>query len=394
MSKILVSLVSDQTIPNVLFIHEMDQMDKYLFITTKKMIDKGLLENTLAACPQTADRNESIIVDENSVLDTVRKLEQISELKFQDKDEFIVNITCGTKMMILGVYEYFRERRSEIRYIPIGTNTVKLLFPMVKTREFPLRFRFNLNTYFTASGINIIKNDTPQFTKEQAIRMYRFLANARKKPADWKRYRELQNFLRAAGGKIGKKSFSPNQLAEWWGERDSGFELEYLEKVLNELCIDGMITKYTMKYLNYAWLEEYVFHHVNELLKPDPQEISLGIHIKKEETMNELDTVFTHENKLYIIEVKTSLKRMVGNRMQYFVDETLYKADSLRKEFGLQVNSSIFTFDHELLNHQGYEDHMKRANLMSIRIFGPDKIAPDAIDETLRGFIGIKSNEG
>ena len=39
MSKILVSLVSEQTIPNVEFIKEMeDQIDYFLFITTKSMV--------------------------------------------------------------------------------------------------------------------------------------------------------------------------------------------------------------------------------------------------------------------------------------------------------------------------------------------------------------------
>ena len=35
--KVLISIVSDQTIPNVLFIKDFKEMDEYVFLSTEKM---------------------------------------------------------------------------------------------------------------------------------------------------------------------------------------------------------------------------------------------------------------------------------------------------------------------------------------------------------------------
>ncbi len=109
--KILISLVSDQTIPNVLFIKEHSQCDAYLFISTQRMEAKGRTADIIRAAGINGKNCTTLIVDENSP-----KLisAALHAMKINDDDAFLVNLTCGTKIMTLTVHDFFSKIYSEI----------------------------------------------------------------------------------------------------------------------------------------------------------------------------------------------------------------------------------------------------------------------------------------
>ena len=94
MKTILISLVSDHTIPNILAVHHF-KPEELLFISTKKMEKK----NKIAAILMTLDRlslkyqNISIIVREDSILDCHKKIGNWIEGK--EDAEFVVEVACS-----------------------------------------------------------------------------------------------------------------------------------------------------------------------------------------------------------------------------------------------------------------------------------------------------------
>ncbi|MDR0682459.1 MAG: DUF1887 family protein [Dysgonamonadaceae bacterium] len=151
----LVSLISDHLLPNYLFIKEMEgKYDDLLFVTTEKMhiADIGArLEKALGVEKGSIRR---IIVSEEDLNKTVGKLESIP---FADDERFIVNLTCGTKIMSIGVYNFFSRFESSFYYIPIGKNKIE---NVGTSEDIPLNYRVNLHEYLTLYGLRYTNDIT------------------------------------------------------------------------------------------------------------------------------------------------------------------------------------------------------------------------------------------
>ena len=104
MATILVSLVSEQTIPNVLYIRECNNVDGYVFISTEKMDKKNVSQHIMEASGTVSNENsETVIVKEDSLQDIEKELKK---QPFNKEDKFLVNLTDGTKIMAIGVYDF------------------------------------------------------------------------------------------------------------------------------------------------------------------------------------------------------------------------------------------------------------------------------------------------
>ena len=123
--------------------------DRLLFISTAQMMDRGTgfrLEQTLNLPEQSVLR---IKVSEENLNAVLMKLESV---QFSKEDRFIVNLTCGTKIMSLGCYAFFSKFDAEFYYIPIGKNTIENV--LVST-VIPLRYRVNVKEYLSLYGLRI-----------------------------------------------------------------------------------------------------------------------------------------------------------------------------------------------------------------------------------------------
>ena len=70
--KTIVSLVSDQTVPNILFIREMMPYDRLIFISTEKM-EKQEKTNTILSLVENII-SETVVVKEDDINDIKEKL--------------------------------------------------------------------------------------------------------------------------------------------------------------------------------------------------------------------------------------------------------------------------------------------------------------------------------
>src|SRR5512133_724597 len=105
--RIMVIPISEQTIPNFLFIKTFEPADRYYFISTDKMED-STTGNRREWIIQIARINpaqcDMVKVNPESMQDVTNSLNHFEWGCYQ---EIIVNLTGGTKMMSLAVYEFF-----------------------------------------------------------------------------------------------------------------------------------------------------------------------------------------------------------------------------------------------------------------------------------------------
>jgi hypothetical protein len=319
MAQVLISLISDQTIPNVLFIKEYEnKIDRYIFVTTKRMEQQGKLSWILNATGIQEEQYQKAVVVEDELISID---EELNRLELNREDEYILNLTGGTKIMSIGVYNYFLPRNSEIFYIPIGKNISRKIFPPVREREFAIAYRTDLMTYLTSYGIAVVNpNEIHHLSKSEVFTNTFFKRN-------YSNNRELTRLF----------YLKNDTQRERFHKAEIPTLFEWLEKIRFPFESKDNLTAKETFYLSGGWLEEYTYTFIKNLLQLPDAAIGLNVKIKRQNVSNEFDVMFVLDNTIYVLECKTGLTR------KDLYEETVYKLAALRKDFGLFVNSYIVT---------------------------------------------------
>ncbi len=293
MNTILVSIISDQTIPNLLIIKELTgQYDDQVFISTKKMEETGKSIWIEKAAGLQAGSVQRIVVDENNWNDVEKKL--IGH-PWPQNSRFLVNLTGGTKVMTLAIYEFFSKPGNRIIYAPIGRNSSEELYPSKSSSTAPINTRITVSEYLTAHGV--------RFIHKKLV----------KKP-----YNELKTIY---------KKF-----------KNKGYDIQ----TLNE--------GYPNEWKNYftgEWFEEYLYFRIKHELNLPDSFILTGVelmHFDEARTRGndqELDVVFVFNNELYLIEAKVSLGKPPVKKE--VIHQVMFKLSAINKNFGLRSHASIVT---------------------------------------------------
>lgn len=369
MEKILVSLVSDQTIPNLQLIREFKDIDKYLFISTLGMKKKGTESNIINA--MNLDDNKilpTIYVKPHSFTDFIQQLEKV--IDYDDK-KYFVNITGGTKMMALACFEFFKNLSSEIFYVTFPNN-VTTVFPKKKIVSSSLDSKINLDEYLISYGFNIDKKGSILKPPDETNSLFKYFTKGLT-DKDKSILEELRQCCRSKKISLDKIE----GLKEFLGR--IGFRVS-----------ENRLSKYEVQYLTGGWFEEYVYNTLRNIYDFEDDEIGIGYLLIKKEVPNEFDVLFIYNNKLFTIECKTSI---------YENDETgksllggvLYKSDSLQSEFGLHPQTIVATLS-SLKDSDGHvtqklKTHIKRAKMKGIYLFGFSDF--NDFESTLRNLLQI-----
>jgi len=347
---VLISLVSDQTIPNVELIEEFkENTDKYIFIHSKKT-ETHLSWITDATGIQ---KFEKIEIDPFSINDIETKLRSHNF----DDDNYILNITGGTKIMILVLMEFFKNLGATIFYV-VGKDLKYIkVFPLIGKREYTLKKKLTLDEYLKSYGFKIVKASSPIKSFHQANKIFRhFIKN------DFDTFNEIIELIR---NRRGKKLNLTNQ--------------ENIKKFLKSIDFipekPDILNEKETKYLTGEWFEEYIYFKIKDELIINDNEIGLGYNVLNQNTPNEFDVLFMVNHKLYIIECKTSIfdLRISGlseetennnyeskniTKKYNLLPEIIYKADALKSKLGLFANILIFTLE-EIKNedHEPKDEH-------------------------------------
>jgi len=368
MATILVSLVSDQTIPNVLFIKETPNIDRYLLMSTEKMEKQGKSECIMEGSGTERSRFfDPLVVVEDSLVDIE---EQLKTLDFDDDDHFLVNLTGGTKIMSIGAYNFFRNRQSEIVYVPIGKNIYRKIFPDAKQRDRDMACRLGVTDYLHSYGIDILHGDQMNSrlrTPEATAAFFEYFCQA--PPEDLAIFDALRDFRSKKNTPVDKVNGLTDLLTR------CPFKTKHPEK----------LSKYEVQYLTGEWFEEYAYTMLKQHFDLSDTAIGRSVKIQRRQNnaQNEFDILFTRENALYVIECKTSIfdPRSAHNLM----NETLHKLAALRPDFGLFVKAFLFTLSEPGSGQDQIRPaQMERSRLFSIRVVDGTRLhAVHAGQETL-----------
>jgi len=402
MKTLLVSLVSDQTLPNIQIIKELgDEITEYLFISTKGMEKKG--------CRRWIEKTTNIIslppliVDQFSFSDIISKL---NGFDFSQFDRLVVNLTGGTKIMTIAAHDYFKEKNAEILYVTGSENKYLKLYPEKKDIEFSIHSKITVSNYLTAYGFEIEMSKQSGINNDYTQNIFNLYCEG-----ELAKYTETINALRKYRNK---------------GVRSSDFEkipllTDFLQTIKFKAESVSALNAIETKYLTGEWFEEYIGATIKNTFSLTENELLIGAVLRKEveerdeiysvknllgdEAMsvlkypdNEIDVMFILNGKFYTVECKTAIidlkdftvseKGVTVTKQKEIniLGETIYKVDSLRNKFGLYANSFIFTLTSfaEYSNQKDagirknrikqMVDNLNRASLSKIRIADKDLI--------------------
>jgi hypothetical protein len=376
MKHCLVSLVSDQTIPNVLVALHF-RPDALLFLTTESMERKGKTDAILQCLAMRgldyAERHWRVSVREDSLLHIEQELARWSQSQEEEFD-YIVNLTGGTKLMSIAAYDYFQAFGSSMIYVPIPKNEFLTPFPKRRPKApEALKDRLTVCEYLTAYGFKVANASDLDRKKE--------LAEGRKELTRhiYQNYQELKSFLANLYEAMKTVAEDRKRL-----KKGLSFKLPFQppaqgQEILREMgfqeSAEGWIKKGfhrdDYEYLRGGWLEERLYLALKEVL-PSESDVLLGVqYTNREGTSNELDVLFTLQNRLHLVECK-SLDAAEGSEAGGTASLTnfLYKLGALRQEFGLTPVGYLATTSEDSLDKDGQpkESLVKRAKQFNIEM--------------------------
>ncbi|HMZ80396.1 MAG TPA: DUF1887 family CARF protein, partial [Acidobacteriota bacterium] len=242
-------------------------------------------------------------------------------------DEFFVNLTGGTKIMSIGAYTFFKEYASHIFYIPIGKNHYSQIFPKTNQTDVPIHFRASLVEYLTAYGVKITNPS----------QMHSLVKQPTETEVFFKCYLQTNHSEKAILSGLRESRSMQAKFVN-----TSAFS--GLDQVLCQLQFSpketGRLNKSEIRYLTGEWLEEYLLARINDFHQLSPPYSGVGIEISRATIRNEFDVMVMLNNTLHVFECKTSV--FTGEKSTLWND-TLYKLQALRKDFGLSAKAYIVT---------------------------------------------------
>lgn len=165
MSKVIVSLISDQTIPNILFLKEM-KGDKYILVSTTQM------EKALNAILSIAEIDEEKIeILEVKAWDLNDIAERFSTKITDNEAHYVINITGGTKIMSLGTYQFFSTLNSDFYYLPIGKNAYQKINPSPREIQ-KFTYKLKVLDYLKCYGLTVESSSNELYSDALTYRFF------------------------------------------------------------------------------------------------------------------------------------------------------------------------------------------------------------------------------
>ncbi len=341
----VLTLISEQTIPNVQFLkwffkNHLQTVDM-IFISTKKMEEKRKSEdiiNTIASLSQFFSAHSIIIVDENCLADIQTRI--MSELQNKKYTKIIANITGGTKLMSLAVYEVCKSfAYAEIYYQPIDKSLQKI-YP--DYAEYDISELLTLYEYMTAHGVQYTADN--YCVKEYSYNQHVYELLIKNNRELIKLLVELQNTPYFKNTFKKKKSINITAVEEDRLQTKQGEKIDK-DAFCALLDVAGFdktaLKRRELAYLTGGWFEEYVYQKIKAQHGIQEQNIALNVEIEKGSDKNELDVVWLDaKNQLNVIECKSFLEG-IENKV---LNDALYKLQAIMKsKFGLRTASYLYT---------------------------------------------------
>lgn len=327
--RILVSTISDQPMPNYLLIKELQGIDHYIFITTKKMESKGKCETLAATAGIESDRYTKVIVSENDLYQNASKYAETDILNREDAI-YLINVTGGTKLMSIGMWHYFSGRKNaEFYYVPFSSKGYEKVYSHAPAQFIEFTYFIGVEEYLNLHGMNCEWN-TPDRSGKWLNNIWQIL---------------LKNNFNTENLPIEFKNLDGTFNGNLYGE----------------------------------WFEEFIYRTIKRELRLEDKFIKTGVKISEMHPAhtvenafndNEIDVLVLYKNQPFVIECKTV--KDPDNVNTTTILNQMYKLASLNKRFSLSARSVFLTMARlEKLKTESRNNLLLKASLMgNIELIG------------------------
>jgi len=371
--KIHVCLVSDQILAN-LIPALMERPDRVVLVASAEMKRRGLEQRLAQALSGYGIPTDTVDDAPDASLNAIRSYaEALRDALSESASSATVtlNATGGTKLMMLGFVEAFRQGAIRTIY----ADTAHRRIEEIGGEEIGMENVLDVPSYLAAQGIRIDRIDSDDESRRDAIdkraELTRFIGTNIVK---------LQAGIKMLNGILAKAiEKEPSTRQERLAKPD--FELQKgawgdFEKLLvrgNALGLlewqsGGKSGRFTdlesARYFSGIWLEEYAWLCARD---SRPFDARMGVHragIGNEE-INEFDLLVAHANQLLYVECKTAnYQWQIGK-----ANQDAYKIDSLSR-----LTRGLFGATWLLSAIEPPQELLDRARELRIRVLGPQEI--------------------
>jgi hypothetical protein len=319
---ILVSIISDQSLPNYLLIKEFqEQVDVFLFITSKQMEQKNKSALLYKTAGIDKKKTRVIPVDENELYLIHTKLDHLG-WKNDTKKKYLVNITGGTKLMSNAVFNYFSKLNSRFFYVPFGQNVYQALIPQKSVRKSPFTYEISIAEYLAIYGIDYTSPDN-------------------KFP---------ENICESVFTSFKKSQYNEANFPY------SAFHTGQKKNIIGQ------------------WFEHLMYYRLKNSLKLTDTQIALNLELFDQtenkhiyQNDNEIDIAFIKNNRIYIVEAKSSIGAETLNVTNLY--NQFYKLAAVNRRFGLASRAFVITLtDIYNENPKRLENIQQRCNILNLNL--------------------------
>lgn len=380
--KTIVNIVSEQTLPNYLFVKEVyEQEDNVIWIVSKAdRIQTAIkcLKNTIG------EITDKMIYIEDGSEENIQYIKEVLQTNIDSQQNFVVNLTGGTKIMALAVYDFFRNNvtNAEFYYIPfpkniiidISSQNIKQITYRISVEEYLKLYNLKVKSQGKQDGVLSFKD-----AKYMYSNMYNLQDNYLIELEELRELKEKSKFKGSSKNKYKNKnkSFSYNEINNVKlkdDDKNTDRAKRIKDFILNNniptLSKEDKIGYKDIVYITGGWFEDFIFYLTKEIEKLD--DIVLGMEILKqdaEQSKNELDVVYTKDNKFFIRECKTGFEK------ESMFNDIVYTATAIKSLFGLSTKSSVYCYREKLSDKDDEQARMNETlNKMGITYFGKKDI--------------------
>lgn len=338
--QLLVFLVSEQTIPNVQFLkwylasEKADSETDLLLVSTDKMENSKVSDKILDAAEKFERSYKDpyvVTVKEYDIKDIRLQLDGF--ISSNHYDSIAANITGGTKIMSLAVYQCISRINGTIYYKPMEGTALLELYPEIKSIDYDVNLTFD--EYLSALGFEYETNP------KQCCGNYDFnrtlYKNCLKKHGDGMRALTALNIKNEDG------TFNLMKMKESKGSSFSDSDVCHAEEIVTYCRKDpSRLSVDFMKYIMGGWFEELVYQHIkNKFDIPDTHiTYNMKVNNKYSDLPNEFDVVYLYEDVLNVIECKAYLQPG-GNNSK--TETAFNKLNAIKSSLGSNAKLHFYT---------------------------------------------------
>lgn len=327
-----VCLISKEATPNLTpILDEQFRPKKVLMMVSAEMRDAAA--RLAAICKRYQVQVEQIPVDDAFDLQALEN-QFIDLLANHEAENMALNVTGGTKPMAIAASLVFKGEKP-IFYVHPQQNSVFMLGS--NEPEIALANKLKLSDYLPAHGFRIIDSPAPgKASPDEASLTDTLVSHAGAFHAAIARLNWLaqqassKKVLEIADPTLQKADHDFDRIMDY--VQDAGLATLSKDKI-------RFRDEAARAYLNGGWLEQYVFEIANSLKK---QDIACNLTVESQapgHSRNEIDVAILAQNRLHVIECKTS-RLDQGDK----ADGVLYKLDTLTAFGGLNTKGMLVSF--------------------------------------------------